>query len=94
MISEEFLGIPYRGFTLVGDREIPERLVIDLEGMDCFTFLDYVEAIRLSRSADDFPHALIGVRYREAQSPSITGTISSRTGPFLLTVRSRTLRAT
>ncbi len=64
MISEEFLGIPYRGFTLVGDREIPERLVIDLEGMDCFTFLDYVEAIRLSRSADDFPHALIGVRYR------------------------------
>ncbi len=67
MVSEEFLGIPYRGFTLVGDNETPEKLVIDLAGVDCFTFLDYVEAVRISRSPGEFREALVRVRYREGK---------------------------
>jgi hypothetical protein len=67
MISKEFLGVPYEGFTLVGSREVPERLVIGLDGVDCFTFIDYVEAMRLSRSMADFRDALIRVRYREGR---------------------------
>ncbi len=62
-ISGHFLGIPYRHPTLLGDAQMPENLVIDLGGMDCFTFLDYVEAIRMSSSLADFPPALQRVRY-------------------------------
>lgn len=67
MISAEFLGVPYRGFTLVGNRETPERLVIDLKGVDCFTFIDYVEAMRISRSMAGFKDALVRVRYGEGK---------------------------
>jgi len=63
-ISEEFLGVPYRGFTLVGDRDTPETFVINLEGVDCFTFIDYVEAMRISASFVEFKENLARVRYR------------------------------
>lgn len=66
-ISRMFLGTPYRASTLIGSDRIPERLVIDLEGVDCFTLIDYVEAMRLSRSLPDFRDALIRVRYREGR---------------------------
>ena len=62
-ISGHFLGIPYRQSTLIGNRQIPENLVIDLGGMDCFTFLDYIEAIRMSSSLADFSLVLQRVRY-------------------------------
>jgi hypothetical protein len=62
-ISGHFLGIPYRESTLIGDVHIPENLVVDLGGMDCFTFLDYVEAIRMSSSLHDFAVVLQRVRY-------------------------------
>jgi hypothetical protein len=64
MISKEFLGLPYRGFTLEGDSDTPEAFVIDLEGVDCFTFIDYVEAMRISRSYLEFKMNLARVRYR------------------------------
>jgi hypothetical protein len=63
-ISEEFLGLPYRGYTLVGDCDTTEALVIDLEGVDCFTFIDYVEAMRISNSYPEFRASLARVRYR------------------------------
>jgi len=62
-ISGHFLGIPYRESTLIGDARVPENLVADLSGVDCFTFLDYVEAMRMSSSLDDFPLLLQKVRY-------------------------------
>ncbi len=62
-ISGHFLGIPYRQATLIGNSHVPENLVIDLGGMDCFTFLDYVEALRMSSSLADFPLFLQRVRY-------------------------------
>jgi len=63
-LSEAFLGTPYAGGTLVGSPERPEQLVIDLAGVDCFTFLDQVEALRRAASLADFPRQLRQVRYR------------------------------
>lgn len=63
-LSERFLNTPYREATLIGSDNLAEELVIDLSGMDCFTFLDYVEAMRLSRSFSDARDRLKQVRYR------------------------------
>lgn len=63
-ISGQFLGTAYQENTLIGDQHTAEELVIDLSGLDCFTFLDYVEAMRLSRAFSDFQDRLKQVRYR------------------------------
>ncbi len=63
-ISRQFLVVPYQEKTLVGDIQTPELLVINLAGVDCFTFIDYVEAMRSSRSFDDFKKNLKLVRYQ------------------------------
>ncbi len=63
-ISEHFLDSPYQGSSLIGGAQQEEELVIDLSGMDCFTFLDYVEAMRLAGSFPDFGDMLRQVRYR------------------------------
>jgi hypothetical protein len=63
-ISEAFLGTPYKEATLVGAEKTEERLVINLAGIDCFTFLDYVEAMRRSHSYSAFARNLKEVRYR------------------------------
>jgi len=45
----------------------PEVFVIDLQGVDCFTYLDYIEAMRLSRSFSEFRKNLKKVRYRSGK---------------------------
>jgi hypothetical protein len=62
-ISEKFLGTPYAGSTLTGSIDTPEVFTIDLEGMDCFTFIDYVEAMSLSDSFPEFKDSLRKIRY-------------------------------
>jgi len=64
VISEQFLGVGYRESTLVGDMARAEILVVNLERVDCFTFIDYVEAMRLSRSFGGFKKNLVKVRYQ------------------------------
>ena len=64
-ISEKFLGTPYAGSTLTGSVNTPEVFTIDLEGMDCFTFIDYVESMSLSRSFPEFKDTLRKLRYRD-----------------------------
>jgi hypothetical protein len=63
-LSEQFLGTEYKEATLIGDEDTPEVFVIDLAGLDCFTFIDYVEAMRLSKSIADFRKNLTTVRYK------------------------------
>ncbi len=63
-LSGFFLGTAYAESTLIGDRETPETLVIDLGHVDCMTFLEYVEAMRLSSSFSEFIRNLRRVRYR------------------------------
>ncbi|MFD6160550.1 DUF1460 domain-containing protein [Nocardia sp. NPDC060256] len=63
LLSRQFLGTPYGADMLIGSATQPEQLVIDFRRVDCFTYLDYVEA--LSRSADrgQFDQNLIDTRY-------------------------------
>ncbi len=63
-ISGKFLEIPYRESTLIGGAAIDEELVVNFSGIDCFTFLDYVEALRLSSSFTVFLKKLKQIRYR------------------------------
>lgn len=63
-ISGQFLGVPYEEATLVGSLDTLEELVIRLDSVDCFTYIDYVEAMRLSRSFEGFKEQLRRVRYK------------------------------
>ena len=63
-ISGRFLGLPYAASTLIGAPGTLEVFVVNLEEVDCFTYLDYVEAMRLSRSFSEFRRRLRIVRYR------------------------------
>lgn len=63
-LSGQFLGIDYAESTLIGNRDTPEVFVINLQGFDCFTFIEYIEAMRLSGSFHDFKSNLKKVRYR------------------------------
>lgn len=65
-VSAAFLGTPYGANTLVGSADEPEELVVELQRVDCFTYADYVEALKRAggdRSA--FIDNLIDVRYKD-----------------------------
>lgn len=66
-LSERFIGTEYEGSTLIGSVDEQEVLTINLEGMDCFTFQDYVEALRLSSDFKEFKYNLVDVRYRDSE---------------------------
>lgn len=63
-LSSHFLGVPYGEDTLTGSPSITEELVANLADLDCFTFIDYIEAMRLSHSLHEFPDNLKKARYR------------------------------
>lgn len=62
--SRQFMDTPYRAGTLGGGDGLPETLTVNLDAVDCFTLLDYVEALRRSSGPDQFRSALVDVRYR------------------------------
>ena len=64
-LSRTFLSSPYKEAPLSPPGE--EVLVIDLEGFDCFTYLDTVEALRLSNSFAEFKKNLVRVRYKDGE---------------------------
>jgi len=66
-LSKQFLGTDYQESTLIGDADTPEVFVVNLEGMDCFTYIDYVEAMRLSDSFARFKENLKHVRYQSGK---------------------------
>jgi len=86
-LSAFFVGAPYRANTLLGGPGQTEQLVTRLDGFDCFTFLDTVEALRRSRHASDFPDQLRQVRYREgridylARRHFFSDWVADRSGP-------------
>lgn len=65
LLSREFLGTPYKGNMLQGTATSPEQLVIDFSGLDCFTYLDYVEAARKATTKADYVSHLVQTRYVE-----------------------------
>ncbi len=64
-LSHLFIGTGYRESTLSGGPETEEELIVDLGAVDCFTFIDYIEAMRLSGSFAGFVEKLKRVRYRQ-----------------------------
>lgn len=66
-VSAQFLGTPYQAQTLIGSPMTPEKLVVDLRSVDCFTYLDYVEALRKSSSYAGFVQNLVRTRYSDNQ---------------------------
>jgi hypothetical protein len=64
-ISRHFLNTPYKESTLIGDVNTSEVFVINLEGVDCLTFIEYIEAMRLSGSFTEFKDNLKMVRYKD-----------------------------
>ncbi|CNI31554.1 DUF1460 domain-containing protein [Yersinia mollaretii] len=62
-VSAEFLGTPYKAGVLIGSPTEPEKLVVNFDALDCFTYLDYVNALRQSGSESDFLKKLISTRY-------------------------------
>ncbi|EPS8491667.1 DUF1460 domain-containing protein [Yersinia enterocolitica] len=62
-VSAEFLGIPYKADMLIGSPTKHEKLVIDFRGLDCFTYLDYVNSLRKAKDTTDFVQQLTSTRY-------------------------------
>ncbi|NKX86200.1 N-acetylmuramoyl-L-alanine amidase-like domain-containing protein [Nocardia coubleae] len=66
-ISARLLGTPYGANMLLGSANTPEQLVVDLRRVDCFTFLDYVDAASRSSTAEQFFDNLIAARYVDSR---------------------------
>ena len=66
-LSSQFLGTPYQAHTLTGDINTPEIYTVNLTGMDCFTYIDYIEALRLSSALEEFDDNLKGIRYKNGE---------------------------
>jgi hypothetical protein len=62
-LSNTFLGAEYHESTLIGGDHSPEVFVINLQGVDCLTFIEYIESMRLSKSFSEFRTNLRRVRY-------------------------------
>lgn len=67
LISASFLGTPYKADTLIGSPTTPETLVINMNGVDCLTFVEYVQALSVSIKNGDFKNSLIRTRYIDGQ---------------------------
>lgn len=67
VLSRQFLGTPYGANMLIGSDTTPEQLVVDLRRVDCFTYLDYVEALTSATDRDSFLDNLVRTRYRDAR---------------------------
>ncbi|CAI0767422.1 DUF1460 domain-containing protein [Serratia grimesii] len=63
LLSQPFLGTTYVANMLIGSQDTPEKLVIDFRGLDCFTYIDYVDALSQANSQADFVQRLIHIRY-------------------------------
>ncbi|MDH0354262.1 DUF1460 domain-containing protein [Morganella sp. GD04133] len=62
-VSSAFPGTPYQANTLIGGPGTPESLVANFNGVDCFTFIDYTEALTRSHDQASFLRNLAAVRY-------------------------------
>ncbi|OHU61843.1 N-acetylmuramoyl-L-alanine amidase-like domain-containing protein [Mycobacteroides chelonae] len=63
-VSALFLHVPYGANTLIRSASVPEQLVVELTRVDCFTYADYVEALKRSGDRASFLAQLTQIRYR------------------------------
>lgn len=62
-VSSAFLTTPYQENTLTGSTEVNEVLVANFHGVDCFTLIDYVQALAGAHDKKAFLNNLISTRY-------------------------------
>lgn len=65
-LSEKFLNIKYVSNTL-SNHEIDiskENLIINFDSLDCFTFIDTIEALKRSSNKKEFKNELVNTRYK------------------------------
>lgn len=62
-ISGKMLNTPYVADTLIGSSTIPEKLVINVNSVDCFTFIDDVLALYQSHDLNDLTKNMTKIRY-------------------------------
>lgn len=62
-LSSNFIGTPYKAGTLIGSASEPEKLTVNVTALDCFTFIDYIEALKGTNSASSFINRLARIRY-------------------------------
>lgn len=62
-ISSQFLNTPYKPIKL-GFKTDEEFFVVQLEGVDCMTFVEYVESMAKSKSFEEFVKNLRQFRYQ------------------------------
>jgi len=65
-VSSSFLGTSYKANVLIGSSSKKEQLVINLANLDCFTYVDYIEAIKNSNDFESFKKNLIALRYKNS----------------------------
>ncbi|WP_245234188.1 DUF1460 domain-containing protein [Mycobacterium sp. PS03-16] len=99
VLSRELLETPYGADTLLGSASEPEQLVVDLQRVDCFTYADYVEALKRANDRDGFLDGLIRVRYKDgvvgfhhrrhfftdwsAAKPTVANDVTASLGPAI-----------
>lgn len=64
-VSYQFLGTPYLANTLIGSPSEQEILVINFDGVDCFTYIDYVMALTKAIDQPSFLKELVNIRYTD-----------------------------
>lgn len=63
-LSGKFLNTDYSESTLIGNKDTQEVFVINLKEVDCLTFIEYIEAMRLSDSFSVFVENVKKIRYK------------------------------
>ncbi|MFH1811213.1 MAG: N-acetylmuramoyl-L-alanine amidase-like domain-containing protein [Pseudomonadota bacterium] len=66
-LARALVGRPYVGHALVGGPQQAERLVADLEGFDCVTFVENVLALAHAQDLDCYLRELQAWRYQDGQ---------------------------
>lgn len=66
-IGRHLVGTPYVAHTLEAPAGQPEQLVINLQQLDCTTFVESVSALALAENVSDFPRQLAALRYRDGK---------------------------
>lgn len=66
-LSEKFLDIDYVSNTLTNEQinTSKENLIINFNSLDCFTFIDTIQALRESNNKMEFRQNLIDTRYKD-----------------------------
>ncbi|GIR29460.1 hypothetical protein CM15mP43_10840 [bacterium] len=65
--SKTLVGTPYVNNVLIGSKKIDEVFIIDLNRLDCFTYVEYVHALANSNNYLEFKNKVREYRYYKGE---------------------------